>query len=107
MSNEVPAELLPLFQDSNGKFIPDLWWFSFDSFLVPLVALAARKMREDGHGYPGNETEESWHAYLKQIEDDLSGYDKFAYSVADGHEDYERVKDALRRFVDRLADWWD
>ena len=105
MSNEVPTELLPLFQGSDGKFIPDLWWWGFDGFLVPLVALAARKLREDGHGYPGDTTEQEWHAYLKQIEDDLSGYDKFAsYATV---EQYEKVQDALRRFVDRLSDWWD
>src|SRR5438045_998967 len=102
MSDPIPEDLRPLFVD-DGKFIPDLWWWGFDTFLVSLVALAAKKFREDGHGYPGDMTEEAWHAYLKSIEDDLSSYGKYADHPADT-EGYERAQAAMRRFVDRMHD---
>lgn len=104
----IPDELLPLFLGSDGTFIPHLWWVSFDTFLVPLVALAAKKLREDGIAYPGDMTPEEWHDYLKSIEDDLTGYNKFDRSTpAEDLADYRRVQDAMRRFVDRMSNWWD
>lgn len=96
----IPNELLPLFMD-KGVFIPDMWWWSFDTFLTRLVEIAARKLRVDGHGYPGDTTQDEWNAYLKGIEDDLAGYNKFASTAT--AEQYGRVQDAMRRLVDRMA----
>jgi hypothetical protein len=101
---EVPEDLRPLFED-DGKFYPDLWWWSFDTFIISLVARAARKLREDGHGHPGDCSVEEWHAYLKSIEDDLDAYGKADDTVdAAG---YVKAQDAMRRFVDRMGHWWD
>lgn len=100
----IPHELRVLFMD-NGQFVPDMWWWSFDTFLTALVEIAARKLRVDGHGYPGDTTQDEWNAYLQGIEDDLAGYDKFASTAT--VEQYEKVQAAMRRLVDRMANWWD
>lgn len=103
----MPDELLPLFMDSDGKrFVPGMWWFSFDTFVVKLTAMAARKLAS-GMSYPGNTTPEEWSAYLIQIAEDLEGYDKFAYMATSDPSGFERVQDAMRRFIDRMDDWWD
>lgn len=109
----VPNELLPLFMD-NGVFVPDLWWWSFDTFLIKLVEIVAAKFINDGHGYPcrhvipGAEEchcETEWRTYLEGIRDDIAGYDKFASTAT--AEQYAKVQDAMRRLIDRLGNWWD
>lgn len=116
----IPGELLPLFTD-NGEFMPDRWWWSFDTFLVGLVQIAADKLLRDGNGYPcphwvpgdpGCDCEQEWQKYLEGIRDDLRdvrealiGYDKFASTAT--AEQQQRVQAALHRFVDRLGSWWD
>lgn len=109
----IPDELLPLFMD-NGVFVPDVWWWGFDTFMTKLVELAARKLIDQGCGYPcphmvpsddGCDCETEWRTYLEGIRDDLAGYDKFAsYATA---EQYERAQNAMRRFIDRMGNWWD
>jgi hypothetical protein len=109
----IPDELLPLFRD-RGVVVPDLWWWSFDTFLVKLVEAAATKLINDGCGYPCSHIipsdnpctcEADWRTYLEGIRDDLAGYDKFAsYATA---EQYERVQNAMRRMIDRMGNWWD
>lgn len=116
----MPPELVPLFMDM-GRFVPDLWWWSFDTFLVKLVEAAADKLLTKGNGFPcrhwqpgadGCDCEQEWAQYLEGIRDDLravreavAGYDKFASTAT--AEQQERVQDALHRFVDRLGSWWD
>lgn len=109
----MPKDLVPLFTD-NGDFVPDLWWWSFDTFLVALVEAAAKKMLEYGCGYPcshaapgseGCDCEKEWGEYLEGIRSDLAGYDKFAYAAT--AEQQEKVQAALHRLVDRLGSWWD
>lgn len=107
----IPKDLLPLFMD-NGTFHPDLWWWSFDTFVTQLVALAAQKIR-DGSGYPcshmvpgsGCNCQAEWYAYLEQIRDDLNSYDKFAWNATS--EQYAKAQAAMHRFVDRMGSWWD
>ena len=108
----MPEELIPLFMD-GGEFHPDLWWWSFDTFFVRLVRAAAKKLREDGHGYPCSHytgspcnCSEEWTTYLTEVERDLADYEKAKFESHD-LEEYERVKAALHRFVDRMGAWWD
>lgn len=109
----IPQDLVPLFMDRNN-FVPDIWWWSFDTFFVALVEAAARKLLEKGNGYPCRhgqpgepecDCEREWQEYLTGIRDDLAGYDKFASTAS--AEQQEKVQAALHRFVDRLGSWWD
>jgi len=107
MTHEIPADLEPLFTVEDGRFVPEIWWWSGDQFVIKLVALLARKLRVDGHGYPGDMTPQEWNDYLQAIEDDLSAYDKFV-NLEEGCADaYVRAQDAMRRFVDHMSAWWD
>lgn len=109
----MPEDLVPLFMD-DGEFFPDLWWWSFDTFFVRLVRAAAKKLREDGHGYPCSHRqpgadcgcEQEWAAYLEGIERDLAGYEEAKFETHD-KEVCQRVQAALHRFVDRMGSWWD
>lgn len=105
MAYEIPEELVPLFLDDDGKFTPDMWWWSFDTFFARLIAIGARKLREDGNGYPGDMTLEGWRAYLKSIEDDLSSYNTL--ETFENPEVERKAKDAILRFADRMGTWWD
>ncbi len=99
-----PEPFLSLLTD-GGKFHPDLWWWSFDTFVCGLIAEAAKKLREDGCGYPSVGTEADWHSYLFDIELALREYRKF-----DADFDLKALaaaKMALHKFVDRLGSWWD
>lgn len=109
----MPEELVPLFMDGD-TFVPDMWWWGFDTFLVKLVETVAAKFLKEGHGYPCQHIipgdavcncEQEWREYLEGIRDDLAGYDKFASTAT--VQQQQQVQDALRRFIDRLGNWWD
>jgi hypothetical protein len=84
-------------------------WWSFDTYIAGVIGRAVLKFREDGMGYPGDMTEESWNAFCTEIAEPLIAYSdqKFDVTREDEFKLYEDAKEAMHKFSDRLGYFWD
>jgi hypothetical protein len=84
-------------------------WWSFDTYIAGVIGNAVLKFANEGMGYPGDMTEESWKAFCLEIAEPLIKYseDKFDLSLKEEEELYEEVQKAMHKFADRFGTFWD
>lgn len=84
-------------------------WISFDTFLAGVIANGVHDFRVNGHGRPGDMTDEEWDSWLESIETPLRKYaeDKFNLFGEDEKNLYQAVQEAMHKVADRFGTLWD
>jgi hypothetical protein len=84
-------------------------WWSFDTYIAEVIARAALKFVQEGHGYFGEMGEEGTKEYFLGIAGPLMAWaqGKFELDPVEGPRVLTEARAAMHRFVDYFERWWD
>jgi hypothetical protein len=82
----------------SGEFQP---WWCLDSYLCEFLAEQLTKLRDEGHSFPPDSTEEAWKEYLTSLIEPFANYD------VDDTKAYTAAQGALKNMANRLHEFWD
>lgn len=84
-------------------------WWSFDTYIAGVIGKAVADFRDNGTGFPGNMTEESFKVACTEISEPLLKYadQKFTLGTEESEQAYLDAVKAMVRFSENLGWWWD
>lgn len=95
-------------------------WWSFDTYIAGVIGRAVAKFRDDGVGYPGDMTPESFNKLCTEISEPLIEYSDHKFSIYEKSEkelgmtysefeelQYHNAVKAMVKFSETLGVWWD
>jgi hypothetical protein len=105
-----PDELEKHFEQRKSRGFSDADWWSFDTFIAGVIGQAVKKFRNEGVGYPSDSTPEDWLSVCDSIWVPLLKYADMKFKVFTNEEEkelHDNAVEAMRKFSERLGDWWD